>query len=258
MRARVAKTLARAPVRRSVTARARRTRARASNRIDVLVFDLDGVLYDGANGYLERVRSRQRTFLMERYGMSEEEARETRERAFGRASQAWKGLRDLGFDVGTQDEFTAYCRSGVEEFLSYDEVLESVIRKMPHRKCVFTNTSETQGLNALRCLKLDPEQSDVFEQVFGGVFTAPVCKPQKEAFEKVLAHLGDVDPRRCVMFEDSVKNLKTAKELGMKTVFIKTRGEEPSVEDLAQFDVAIDSLHDVDTLMEKMPELFEL
>ena len=59
-----------------------------------------------------------------------------------------------------------------------------------------TNTSETQGNKALRVLGLHADESDAFERVYGGVFTAPACKPQREAFEKVLADAG-VDASRC-------------------------------------------------------------
>jgi len=55
------------------------------------------------------------------------------------------------------------------------------------------------------------------------------CKPEKEAFEKVLAALpledgegeeGREGGRVVVFFEDSFKNLLAARELGMKTVLI--------------------------------------
>merc|ERR1712216_178607 len=50
----------------------------------------------------------------------------------------------------------------------------------------------------------------------------PLCKPQIAAFEAVLAKVG-VEPGECVMVEDSMKNLRAAKELGMKTVLVRGR-----------------------------------
>lgn len=230
-------------------------RASAGANFDRLVFDLDGVLYDGANGYLAHVRSRQRVFLRERFGMSEEEAAEVRARAFEAASQCYKGLVDLGYDV-EQEEFTAFCRDGVDGFLSPSDALNATLRAMPYRKIIMTNTSETQGNKALRALGLHADESDAFERVYGGVFTAPVCKPQREAFEKVLADAG-VEASRCAMFEDSFKNCKAAKALGMKTIFVRTRGERaPSEEDIRlHCDAVVDSIVDED-LRTQMPELF--
>lgn len=245
-------TLSRAP--------ARRARALRSRAFDALVFDLDGVLYDGACGYLEHVRARQRMFLRERFFMDEISARRTRDEAFARASQAYKGLMDMGYMEGTtQEEFTAFCRAGVEAFLRPSAELEATLRAMRGtRRVVFTNTSEIEGERALRCLGLDTDANDVFVRVYGGLFTAPACKPERAAFEKVFADLGgDVSPERCVMFEDSMKNLKTAKSLGMRTVFVRTRGETPpSEEDVTRYcDAVVDSLTDI-SLREQMPELF--
>ena len=70
-----------------------------------LVFDLDGVLYPASNGYLEKVRNNQRNYLIEKHGVSEEEARKIRKEAFAKHNQTLKGLRSLGFDVD-HDEFT--------------------------------------------------------------------------------------------------------------------------------------------------------
>ena len=76
-----------------------------------LVFDLDGVLYPASNGYLEKVRNNQRNYLIEKHGVSEDEARKIRKEAFAKHNQTLKGLRSLGFDVD-HDEFTEYVRKG--------------------------------------------------------------------------------------------------------------------------------------------------
>ena len=136
------------------------------------------------------------------------------------------------------------------------EALAATLRAMPYRKVIMTNTSETQGNKALRALGLHADESDAFERVYGGVFTAPACKPQREAFEKVLADAG-VDASRCAMFEDSMKNVKAAKALGMRTIFVRTRGERaPSEEDVRLYcDAVVDSIVDAE-LRTQMPELF--
>ena len=70
-----------------------------------------------------------------------------------------------------------------------------------------------------------------FDAVYGSDHMGDYCKPEKEAFEKVLAALPVLEDegeegregeggREVVFFEDSFKNLMAAKELGMKTVLI--------------------------------------
>jgi putative hydrolase of the HAD superfamily len=49
----------------------------------------------------------------------------------------------------------------------------------------------------------------------------PYCKPEKEAFEIIFTKLGgNVLPQECIMIEDSMKNIRAAKELGMKTIHV--------------------------------------
>ena len=126
------------------------------------------------------------------------------------------------------------------------------------KKIVMTNTSETEGMKALAALGLTArgEIPAVFDDVYGGLFMSPYCKPQREAYERVLEDVGAVDMTRAV-FEDSLKNLKTAKALGMRTVFVRTSGEyEPSEREREEFlDAVVDSMDD-HQLRAQMPELF--
>ena len=45
------------------------------------------------------------------------------------------------------------------------------------------------------------------------------CKPEATAFQRALQRCA-ADPRRTAMVEDSLKNLRTAKALGMTTVLV--------------------------------------
>ena len=52
----------------------------------------------------------------------------------------------------------------------------------------------------------------------------PACKPEKEAFDKVMAAVGVTNPAECVMVEDSMKNIRQCRRLGMKTVLVAGKG----------------------------------
>jgi len=92
-------------------------------------------------------------------------------------------------------------------------------------KYIFTNAREEQAREALVCLGVEKH----FDGIYGSDHMGDHCKPEKEAFEKVLAALpledgegeeGREGGREVVFFEDSFKNLLAARELGMKTVLI--------------------------------------
>ena len=68
---------------------------------------------------------------------------------------------------------------------------------------------------------------DVFAGVIGADSMADVCKPEVAAFQRAF-EISGADPKTSAMFEDSFKNLRTAKSLGMTTILVtgETAAEE--------------------------------
>lgn len=63
------------------------------------------------------------------------------------------------------------------------------------------------------------------ERLFAVDDVLPACKPEKEAFDKVLAALGVASPQECVILEDSMKNIRQCRRLGIKTVLVTGKGK---------------------------------
>ena len=241
----------------------------SSRAFDAMVFDLDGVLYPADNGYMAHVRRNAREFIRVRYGKSEEEAAAIRLEAFRLANQTVKGLRMLGYEVDAED-FMDFCRSGEDQFLSPDLAVVEAVSSLSARyksggvgsanqgrgtrMVLLTNTAEKRARVALECLGL----SEHFDAVYGADFMRPACKPEEAAFRKVLEDIS-VAPSRAVMFEDSFKNLKAAKAVGMTTVFVRgaTMGEEgvTAVELEAAADAVVPSI-EVAALRDALPSLW--
>mmetsp|Transcript_23374 Transcript_23374/g.47718 ORF Transcript_23374/g.47718 Transcript_23374/m.47718 type:complete len:247 (-) Transcript_23374:1712-2452(-) len=67
---------------------------------------------------------------------------------------------------------------------------------------------------------------DIFfppDKLFAVTDVLPYCKPEKDAFELVLKAVG-ASPESCVMVEDSMKNIRIAKSMGMKTILVCGKG----------------------------------
>lgn len=60
-------------------------------------------------------------------------------------------------------------------------------------------------------------------QVFAVDDVLPHCKPEKEAFKVIFEKIG-CQADECVIIEDSMKNVRKAKELGMNTVLVIGKG----------------------------------
>ena len=62
-------------------------------------------------------------------------------------------------------------------------------------------------------------------KLFGVTDVLPHCKPDKDSFEFVLNKVG-ATAEQCIMVEDSMKNIRAAKSLGMKTILIMGKGRK--------------------------------
>lgn len=105
-------------------------------------------------------------------------------------------------------------------------------------------------------------------KLFGVTDVLPHCKPDKSSFELVLSRVGAL-PEQCIMVEDSMKNIRAAKALGMKTILIMGKGRKhqtlcknaslaeatkvgdaPDEKDQA-VDAAIESVAEIDTILKE-------
>ena len=143
---------------------------------------------------------------------------------------------------------------------------------LPQQKWVFTNCSEKHAWHALQLLGLQvcsftsPSwhalwrgdlsaagmrmacSQDCFKGVVGADLMGDACKPEAAAFATALRRTG-AEPARTAMFEDSVKNLRAAKALGLTTLLVTgaTAAEEGAdAAALAFCDATVPALHEPD------------
>ncbi len=114
-----------------------------------------------------------------------------------------------------------------------NEKLISILESCPLKLVAFSNGPRMYVLRVLKEIGLDK----VFppERIFAVDDVLPYCKPEKEAFEKILDVVGVKDPSECIMVEDSMKNIRAAKQLGMRTVLVagigRTKNSQNSTSD---------------------------
>jgi pyrimidine 5'-nucleotidase len=191
--------------------------------VKCLVFDLDGTLYDIDNGYMKRIRENIFTMMQKKgYAASREEAERLWKPLFKQYNQSFRGLNAGGFTF-TADEYWEEHRAGMQDFFTPDEPLRELLSTLLYPKVIFTNCREKEATEILKLMGIE----ECFTSVYGSDFMGEICKPQKECFELVLDSLGHA-PHEVLYFEDSIKNLRTAQELGMHCVLInsETANEE--------------------------------
>lgn len=85
----------------------------------------------------------------------------------------------------------------------------------------FSNGPRKYVLRALKEMGLDSFFTP--DKVFAVTDVLPNCKPDKASFEFVLKSIG-ANFEECVMVEDSMKNVRAAKALGMHTILVAGKG----------------------------------
>ncbi len=101
--------------------------------------------------------------------------------------------------------------------------LRATLVRLPGRKVLFSNAPARYASAVLEVLRI----ADLFDDVFSIERTRFQPKPDARGF-RLLLRVHRLDPRRCVMVEDSLDNLRTAKRLGMRTVWVDATPRAPS------------------------------
>ena len=101
--------------------------------------------------------------------------------------------------------------------------LRWTLRRLPGRKIVFSNSPIHYSEAVLEILGV----SDMFHDVFCIERTGYRPKPDASGFFRLLRD-HKLKPAACVMVEDSLENLRTAKRLGMRTVWIDATPRSPT------------------------------
>lgn len=110
--------------------------------------------------------------------------------------------------------------------------LRATLRRLPGRKVVFSNAPLHYVRAVLGVLRI----GHLFHDVFTIEHTRFRPKPQVAGFRRLLRR-HRLQGARCIMVEDNVPNLVTAKRLGMKTVLVGATGTRPQAVDLSLPDV---------------------
>ncbi len=111
------------------------------------------------------------------------------------------------------------------DYLTPDPALKEILQAYPQRKVIFTNADGSHARRVLAALDL----VGCFERIIDVHVLQPYCKPMPEAFQAAF-DLLQVDPGQCVLVDDTLSNLVTAKSFGMRTVWITQKPPDPAAD----------------------------
>jgi putative hydrolase of the HAD superfamily len=208
-----------------------------------LFFDLDETLYPKGSGLWEAIRERMSGFLVQRLGLPVEEVEILRRNYFEQYGTTLRGLQ-IHHQVDT-DEYLAYVHDlPLENYLQPLPGLPELLTSLPQCKWIFTNADAAHARRVLAILGL----SGCFDGIADIRALNFACKPEPEAYYMAMAQAGELDPSRCVLLDDSPRNLVPALALGFTTVLVGSEAPHPAA------NLVIPSLM---ALPESLPELWQ-
>lgn len=193
----------------------------------VWIFDLDNTLHNATPHIFPHINRAMTAYLQQHLQLDEQAAGELRRHYWQRYGATLLGLiRHHGTDprhfLWHTHQFPDLRRMVVGEPL-----LRHALRRLPGRKFVFSNAPVHYAKAVLRILGI----SDLFDAVFSIERVHFRPKPDAYGFLR-LCRAHHLRPRRCIMVEDSLENLRTAKRLGMKTVWVSGAKQVPAYVDV--------------------------
>lgn len=195
-----------------------------------ILFDLDETLYSTSNGLMQTISNRMRQFIIEKYSLPPEEARALQIRYWNEYGTTLRGLY-LERHIDPSEYLRFVHDVPLNDFIGPDPRLRAVLESIPHEKVILTNADAAHARRILDILGV----SDQFTRIFDVVCFDYECKPARTVYERVLQMLPALG-QECVLVDDMVRNLPTARDLGIKTILVGNQGES---------DMHIDTIYQV-------------
>lgn len=193
----------------------------------IWLFDLDDTLHDAHRSTMPGLSVAMGQYIERELGLSKPESDALRRRYFQRYGATLLGLmRHHGTDprhfLHDTHQFPDLPRMVV-----FDNALRRMLARLPGRKIVFSNGPRHYAEAVLEIMGIRCFFVDVYavEQMRFNP------KPGLKAFHHLLKD-HRLQASRCILVEDSAENLRSAKRLGMKTVWISRSLRQPPYVDV--------------------------
>ena len=181
------------------------------------IFDLDNTMYDINLGLFKKISNRITDFIMSKYSLDIDQAKKIQKEYYLKYGLTLRGL--IVEKKLEPDEFLDYVHDVEHPELKKNDQLISKIRILEGKKIIFTNATSKHAKKILKILELEHD----FDQIIDIKDLEYIPKPDKRSYKKLLEclNLNKENLDKTIFFEDTVKNLIPAKELGITTVWMK-------------------------------------
>ena len=191
------------------------------------LFDLDNTLHNASPHIFPRISRSMMAYICEHLDVDEVEATRLRKIYWQRYGATLLGLiRHHGTDP---HHFLHHTHQfpDLQKIVIAERGLKAMLHRLPGRKIIFSNAPRKYAEAVLAITGI----GRCFDAVYAVEQLRFQPKPAIGGFYRLLRDEG-LDPRACIMVEDTLPNLKTAKRLGMKTVWVSACTRQPPYADV--------------------------
>jgi len=181
------------------------------------IFDLDNTIYDIKAGLFVKISERITEYIMTKLSFTREEANLVRSDMYKKYGLTLTGLM-REYEIHP-DEYLDFIHDFTHPELKYEKQLKLSLKNLSGRKFIYTNASQDHAKNILSAMGIEAE----FEKILDIKATQYVPKPDPKSYEIMLKSFGIFSNQieNSIFIEDTAKNLKPAKLLGIKTVWME-------------------------------------
>jgi putative hydrolase of the HAD superfamily len=206
-----------------------------------LFFDLDDTLYPSGNGLWEAIQTRMNAYITERLEIPLEKTAALRKQYYLTYGTTLRGLQ-RHHNVDPEDYLAFVHDLPLGEYIQADPSLRELIERLPQDKWIFTNSDAAHAGRVLDALGV----SGCFKGIVDICALDYHCKPEPAAYQRALQIAGNLDPNSCMFFDDSLRNLRPARDLGIFTVLVGKQEQDPaaclSIRSLFELPVSLEEL----------------
>ena len=189
------------------------------NPIDHWLFDLDNTLYCPSLGLFEQIDLRMGAFISRIEGCDAARARAIQKRYFHDHGTTLAGL--MAHHGVAPEDFLAFVHDIDLSGLGPDQALRDGLAALPGQRHIFTNADADYARRILERRGI----ADLFDVIIDIRATNYVPKPAAGAYRQLAALIPGFAPSRALFVDDMSRNLRPAKALGMKTVWLANGSE---------------------------------
>jgi putative hydrolase of the HAD superfamily len=197
---------------------------RDNTQFEYILFDLDETLYPKEAGLMGVISERISCFMTQKVGIPADDVTTKKHEYYQKYGTTLRGLMEE-YNVEPEEYLNFVHDFDPRDFLVPSPPLNRMLREIPLHKVVFTNADVDHSERVLNALQVRPH----FDMIIDIQALDYENKPHPTAYKKALNLLG-VSGERCIIVDDTPRNLIPAKDLSMTTILINGGKESIAVD----------------------------